>query len=583
MSDTQSSPFDLPGLNLPLDFQPQRKWNDVVYANALDPKNIKDGYVGYLYTVKELAMMQIMETITDKPNWQEKVFNEEITEKWRKEIQDGEKVTESMMDYILAELRWKTTEFNRTGNLRSYDPGVVKSDTAIARDLQKQLRDLIKPLEEEGPKDYHPGSGNKVVDLVHPSLFPLVHGRTRVLRDKLIDTDNCFLNVGLGELTKVPEVPTFHYRHHHNPYSEQFQWLPCEVKFDSNGECQIASYINNLHPTKHRELYHVLEKVLTRTIPLWNMSLTRGYRFRHRIEYTHIDYLPTAEPEPEQKDSDDEDEFWERHEKWRETRQPKHPDPHHFEPPAETDRLRYVVNLQKDFAEKGLQVIVKLANIELTPEKPHYKGGTWHIEGQLNERICATAIYYYDSENITENTLSFRHRGDERHFDDFHEYEQGEFEFLRVFGFEPDAGGYGHEQITQNLGAVTCREGRLLTFPNTLQHCVSPFSLTDPSKPGHRKILALFLIDPTRRVISTANVPPQREDWCTEWKDVMQKTIGKRLPVELQCMVLGDLNFTTMTMDEAKEYRLKLMEERGSKSEAANVAFEQGGFHLCEH
>lgn len=35
-------------------------------------------------------MMQIMESITDKPNWQEKVFNEEITEKWRKEIVDGE-------------------------------------------------------------------------------------------------------------------------------------------------------------------------------------------------------------------------------------------------------------------------------------------------------------------------------------------------------------------------------------------------------------------------------------------------------------------------------------------------------------
>ena len=31
---------------------------------------------------------------------------------------------------------------------------------------------------------------------------------------------------------------------------------------------------------------------------------------------------------------------------------------------------------------KTLQVIVKLANIVLTPEKPEYSGGTWHVEGK---------------------------------------------------------------------------------------------------------------------------------------------------------------------------------------------------------
>jgi hypothetical protein len=50
-----------------------------------------------------------METITDKPNWQEKIFNDAITAKWREEIQDEETVTEAMMDYILDELHWKTT------------------------------------------------------------------------------------------------------------------------------------------------------------------------------------------------------------------------------------------------------------------------------------------------------------------------------------------------------------------------------------------------------------------------------------------------------------------------------------------
>ena len=40
-------------------------------------------------------------------------------------------------------------------------------------------------------------------------------------------------------------------------------------------------------------------------------------------------------------------------------------------------------DLKARYAERGLQVIVKLANIELTPEKPEYEGDSWHVEGQL--------------------------------------------------------------------------------------------------------------------------------------------------------------------------------------------------------
>jgi hypothetical protein len=42
-----------------------------------------------------------------------------------------------------------------------------------------------------------------------------------------------------------------------------------------------------------------------------------------------------------------------------------------------------MIDLKRDFAHRGLQIVVKLANIELTPEKPTYEGGVWHVEGQL--------------------------------------------------------------------------------------------------------------------------------------------------------------------------------------------------------
>jgi hypothetical protein len=61
------------------------------------------------------------------------------------------------------------------------------------------------------------------------------------------------------------------------------------------------------------------------------------------------------------------------------------------------------------YKQQNLQVIVKMSAIELTPENPCFKGGSWHLEGMVNEVILATAIYYYDIENITESRLSFRH------------------------------------------------------------------------------------------------------------------------------------------------------------------------------
>jgi hypothetical protein len=67
--------------------------------------------------------------------------------------------------------------------------------------------------------------------------------------------------------------------------------------------------------------------------------------------------------------------------------------------------------------------------------------------------------------------------------------------------------------LTQELGSISTHEGRLLTFPNTLQYRVSPFSLMKKSKYGHRNALVLYLADPHIRIISSANVPPQRDTW----------------------------------------------------------------------
>jgi hypothetical protein len=234
------------------------------------------------------------------------------------------------------------------------------------------------------------------------------------------------------------------------------------------------------------------------------------------------------------------------------------------------------LNLRSHFKNRGIQVIVKLANIHLTPENPTYSGGSWHIEGKLNEHICATSLYYYDNTNITESHLSFRTKVSTEEITQ-RDYAQDDNEGV-CYLFDIERNGPG----IQKIGKVATNEGRLLAFPNVLQHQVQPFSLADPTKPGHRKILALFLVDPFQRVISTANVPPQQREW---WAEAVQGLEGKldQLPPELRNQVMTDVGDFPISLEEAKVLRQELMDERKAFVENVNDLLESEEFSFCEH
>lgn len=197
------------------------------------------------------------------------------------------------------------------------------------------------------------------------------------------------------------------------------------------------------------------------------------------------------------------------------------------------------------------------------------------IDSKKNEQICATALYYYDSANITESRLAFRQQSCEDDTGDIG-YNQHDHVWAKpVFGLEND------DSCVQDVGDIVCKEGRLITFPNILQHRVQPFELEDHSKPGHRKLLALFLVDPNIRIISTANIPPQQRDWWSE-----ELTAGgcfKQLAAELQEKVFDSVDDFPIGLDEAKEMRLKLMDERREYVVLQNEGFQFATFSLCEH
>jgi hypothetical protein len=87
-------------------------------------------------------------------------------------------MTERMFKYCIDELRYKSKIFQETGAIAIYDGDVVKSDLAIPSSLKESLHIAAAPLEDvpELHCDWHPGSNETVLDLVHPSLFPVVYG-----------------------------------------------------------------------------------------------------------------------------------------------------------------------------------------------------------------------------------------------------------------------------------------------------------------------------------------------------------------------------------------------------------------------
>jgi hypothetical protein len=115
-----------------------------------------------------------------------------------------------------------------------------------------------------------------------------------------------------------------------------------------------------------------------------------------------VEYEPPARAKEENWDEyeiEDDKREWRRQShilKWPE---PNDYDPSRPRPAGARPNLRFLFP-------DGLQVIFKLANIHLSPSDPKYNGGSVHIEGALNDHVVATALYYYDYDNITESKLS---------------------------------------------------------------------------------------------------------------------------------------------------------------------------------
>jgi hypothetical protein len=171
---------------------------------------------------------------------------------------------------------------------------VVKSDSIVTPELHNALRaafDKLKTDHEAAP-DWHPRSNGMVQDLVHPSMYPLVYGRSHVFQEECVGVENAISHwAGKGTVLPKEQLPSADemaaYRYGVGAgalppeyWSETYQWLPANVAFQSDGGVKFTSYVNNLHPGKYPDIYRTLEKLIETSLPMWDqcLAMASGYQ-----------------------------------------------------------------------------------------------------------------------------------------------------------------------------------------------------------------------------------------------------------------------------------------------------------------
>ncbi|KAJ7734898.1 hypothetical protein B0H14DRAFT_3097648 [Mycena olivaceomarginata] len=507
----------------------------------------------------ELRMYTLSWAIQIKPDWQRKASDPEILSKRRQEALDQQspleydkKLTEEMVDYILAELAgYAKIADNTRGIERGCFDAIWYSDRLISDDVTERLKIAVSVLENlpDSGRDWHPGSNEQVLDLVHPSLYCIVYDRTHAYDPHKPHVPANFLPVVVPTFGDNDSVADW-------SISSTFCWLPSDFSVGLDGSVKLVSaYINNLHPEKHQALYCVIEEILGGFIPMFDCVLGDKTMKTHWPVMciwgdegpeggpTYNEYLEELVLE-EGEEPPNEDEWYDSiRDEWKKSKK--------ILPEAVAYKGQLEQTLSKiSLRRRTIQCIVKLANIHLTPDRPEYEGGSWHIEGEK----------YYDEENITEARLSFRVPTQQP---EYHAHREDHDCVYTLYGFASQG------WCVQELGEMITKEGRTLSWPNQYQHHVSPFKLSDPSGPGHRKIFAIFLAEWASTALQEAHQDSGSRAAC--------------LPQEVVDLVKGQLPTTFMTLKEAKEYRLALMEERTVFVEKYEDTACGVQMNMCEH
>jgi hypothetical protein len=302
----------------------------------------------------------------------------------------------------------------------------------------------------------------------------------------------------------------------------KYQWMPCDIKIEDDGQARILSYINSLDPMKHLDMYNVLEGIFKAFVPMFERVLAcleipvgplpvlHGVYDGRCNGFRAADHLPI---------------------------------------PAQLNVDIFEELSPFSLRGKVVQVLVRLHEFRLTPENPLFLD-SWHIDGSDAEQIVACGIYHYECDNIHDPSLDMqvvvhappRALGDE-------------IGLLSRFGLR------FNRELVQPLASLTVMEDRCVVFPNTYQHKFGNLELVDKTKPGVCKFLSFSLVDPTKQIPSTFVIPPQEKQWLNELSDLTTHSLPRFLP-ESVISLIKEYLYRGLSLEDATTNRTNIINER---------------------
>ncbi|KAF9011092.1 hypothetical protein BDQ17DRAFT_1345457 [Cyathus striatus] len=426
---------------------------------------------------------------------------------------------------------------------------IWESDSLFDSTTTNQLNEQLAALREELSMSEDSEDRNSI-SLIDPLLYCLVYGRTLVSTTVANRPPRTLSSPTATDIYTV---------------CPQFTLIPTDVYITPNGSpakrANLLSYINNLDPATHRDMYNILETCLSGFIPLFEHVLTDlhrnnplSQRIPGRCRYTEWD-------EPEPPEHSDDEEGWTTYERemrhWVMNRPIEIPDIPRTGYHGGLERRKHLVSLRG----KKIQVIVELSEVRLTPENPVLPDTLWQVEGMRNERIIACGFCFASVDNMSPS-IEFRMavtspRG-------FNAGDAGAT--VRTWGFQDG------DSCHQYIGHVPIKAGLNIAFPNIYQHRQTKIALLNPSEVGHLTLLAFFIVDPEVDPIpSTSSIAPQQKSWI---KDILSATLQSRLPMELIEKILEETE-GLMDRNEARTYRNELLNIRAGFRQANN------NYHFC--
>ncbi|KAJ2733289.1 hypothetical protein IW152_003208 [Coemansia sp. BCRC 34962] len=133
-------------------------------------------------TVAERRMRQLSFDIRSQLDWMETLNDADTRVIWVAEARAKE-MTDIELTYVLDELAYYASLHPPGSNIRlSAADGVWFSDTLLDAETTSKLRDYAAILENvpDRQRDWYPSDRSRVLNLIDPSLYPLVYGRSKL-------------------------------------------------------------------------------------------------------------------------------------------------------------------------------------------------------------------------------------------------------------------------------------------------------------------------------------------------------------------------------------------------------------------